>query len=150
MQAVNGSLLNGVYEGRAVPHTVFVGNTLSATCCAKGYREPTISINGNAVQAVNGSLLNGVNEGCATRNVNTSNVSAGMMMTTSCNASLNESVTCTKTGLSGEIVPQQAVRDLPQISAFTKIRACPYFAQTPPPSPPPTKYGQVGPLSECP
>ena len=87
----------------------FVDNLLSATCCASGYPEPAISINGVAMPMVYGNYANGIYRGCTSRNVSTSGATAGTTLTTYCNVSITQSVNCTTRGSSGQRVHQQAV-----------------------------------------
>ena len=88
--------------------TVYVGERLITTCCARGYPVPIIFINGNMVPTNFGIATNGVYERCASLSTNTSNITPGTMMTTYCNVSLHKTVTCTATGQGGlpEVPPE--------------------------------------------
>ena len=79
------------------------------TCCAGGYPEPVININGVVVQVNYGNHVNGIYKGCALSNISTSSVTAGTSLTTYCNVSLAPTVTCTTIGHHSVQVPQQAV-----------------------------------------
>ena len=89
--------------------TVYVGEALITTCCARGYPEPIIRINGNMVQKNVGNPTKGVYERCASLSTNTSNITPGTMMTTYCNVSLHNTVICTATGEGGLQVPPEVV-----------------------------------------
>ena len=90
--------------------TVYVGETLITTCCARGYPVPIIFINGNMVPTNVGNPTNGVYERCASLSTNTSSNTPGTMMTTYCNVSLHRTVKCTTTGYGGlPKVPQEVV-----------------------------------------
>ena len=81
------------------------------TCCASGYPEPMISINGNFVKVNCGKHTDGVYTGCASRNITTSNLTAGASLVTYCNVSLTQRVNCTSIGSSSTRVPPQVVKN---------------------------------------
>ena len=91
--------------------TVFEGDTMRVTCCAKGYPEPVIRINGAVLQVNYGNHIDGVYKGCASRNLTTSSVTAGTSLTMYCNVSLVATETCTAMGIGGAQVPQQVVKN---------------------------------------
>ena len=93
------------------PSTVYVGQTLITTCCARGYPEPIIFINGNMVPTNVSDPTNGVYERCASLGTSTSSNTPGTMTTTYCNVSLHQTVNCTTTGEGGLQVPQEVVEN---------------------------------------
>ena len=98
--------------------TAFAGDSLNATCCASSYPEPVISISGVDMQVSYSNHTSGVYRGCASRTISTSDVTQGSYLTTVCNASLTQRVTCTANGSSNSQVPQQVVNNC--IAALTK------------------------------
>ena len=83
----------------------------TTTCCASGYPEPVISINGIDEQVTFGNHASGLYKGCASRNIMASGVTPGSNITTFCNVSLTQSVTCTTVGAASKMVPRQAVKN---------------------------------------
>ena len=91
--------------------TAFVDSMFTVTCCASGYPEPIISINGNVEQITYRNLTDGIYHGCASRNIATLGVAAGTSHATYCHVSLSQKLTCTTSGTSSRQVPEQVIRN---------------------------------------
>ena len=72
--------------------TAFVGDMYTATCCTTGYPRPIITIKGIDSEVSYSNLTYRSYKGCTTRNIATSNVTAGLNLTTICNVSMTECV----------------------------------------------------------
>ena len=77
------------------PYRTIVGEEITATCCARGYPKPIISIDGNAVQTLLESFSQGVYEVCSGRIVTTNDAVPGSELTTTCNVVLAQTLNCT-------------------------------------------------------
>ena len=93
----------------------------NATCCASGYPRPIISISGIALEVSFSNLTDGIYRGCATQRIATSGVTAGQNLTTTCNVSLTESVTCTAVGLANKVVPQRVFDNCQSVLTATVL-----------------------------
>ena len=76
---------------------VYHGDVLIATCCASGYPEPIIKINGKTLPKTTSNFTNGVYKQCVSGVLDTSSTTPGSNLTINCNVSLSQTVMCTKT-----------------------------------------------------
>ena len=85
----------------------FVGEVITANCCAIGNPKPVITINEHLVQT--SFQFTGVAyEGCALRNITTSDMPAGTNLTTTCHVTLSQVIICPE-GNNNVSVPQKVL-----------------------------------------
>ena len=89
--------------------TVSAAGNANASCCAKGYPQPIIRINGNTGSHNTYNLMNGVYEGCASLTINTSSVTFGADLTLRCDVSLSQSLNCTTKTDNGPAVDDDVI-----------------------------------------
>ena len=86
-----------VVQLATTPSAVYHGNILIAICCASGYPEPIIRINGKTLPKTTSNFTNGVYKQCVSGVLDTSSTTPGSNLTINCNVSLSQTVMCTKT-----------------------------------------------------
>ena len=84
------------------PLLVSAGDDILANCCATGYPQPIITINGKLMQS-QPILNNGIYEGCASTTIATANFTVGAEITSNCSVKLNQSMNCTRINQNGSI-----------------------------------------------